>query len=114
MKAAIIGIITGIANGLFGAGGGTILVPAMQKYMQVDTHKSHATAIAVILPLTVVSALLYVQLGNLDWKAVLWVSAGGVAGGYWGAKLLNKFSQNMLHKLFGLCMIAAAVRLIFS
>ena len=52
-KIAVLGLVTGFANGLFGSGGGTLVVPGMQKFLKVEQHKAHATAIAIILPLTV-------------------------------------------------------------
>ena len=114
IKLAAIGLITGITNGLFGSGGGSVLVPAMQKFMKIETHKSHATALAVILPLSVLSVFIYTRGSGFDLKMVLLVSAGGAAGGYIGANLLNKISSKWLHKIFGLFMVAAAIRMIFK
>ncbi len=108
----LLGLFTGIINGLFGAGGGTLLVPAMEKFLKVETHKAHATALAVILPLTLVSIVVYQGANKVDWLTVLYVSIGGVVGGYIGAKLLNKCSSGLLHKLFGAAMVIAAVRMI--
>ena len=113
-RKVVIGLVVGAANGLFGSGGGIILVPALQKFLDYEAHKSHATAIAVILPLSLLSILFYMRGGDTPWEIILWVSAGGVAGGFVGAKLLNKLKTPWLHKLFGLCMAAAAVRMIFS
>lgn len=111
LKTAITGIITGFANGLFGSGGGTIAVPCMEKYLGVDAHKSHATAIAVILPLSVLSAAIYIFRADVPWSETLAVSVGGVAGGITGAKLLNRISSRKLHIIFGLAMLAAAARM---
>ncbi len=61
VKSGIIGIATGMANGLFGSGGGTIVVPAMVYLLDADDHTAHATAISVILPLTLVSAFFYIK-----------------------------------------------------
>jgi len=61
LKFAVIGLVTGIANGLFGSGGGTIVVPAMVLLLKEEEHVAHATAISIILPLTLVSAFIYVQ-----------------------------------------------------
>ena len=108
------GLITGLANGLFGAGGGTILVPALERFKPLETHKAHATALAVILPLSVVSAIVYVWGVDVDWPAVGLVSAGGVAGGMVGARLLTKLSAGWLNMLFGLFLAAGAVRMLFS
>ncbi|MCL2592341.1 MAG: sulfite exporter TauE/SafE family protein, partial [Defluviitaleaceae bacterium] len=52
IKIVIIGLITGFFNGLFGAGGGSVLVPCMRRFLNIEVHKSHATSIAIILPLT--------------------------------------------------------------
>jgi len=111
-KSMSIGTVAGFCNGLFGAGGGTIIVPAMERFLKVETHKAHASAIAVILPLSMASALLYVNRPETDWTAIAFISLGGIAGGVLGAKLLSKLSSAWLHKLFGLFMIAAAVRMI--
>ena len=61
------GLISGLVNGMLGTGGGTITVPAIQR-LGVDTKKSHATAIAVILPLTIVSVFFYFRQGHTDLK----------------------------------------------
>lgn len=108
----IIGAVTGTANGFFGAGGGTILVPAMERLMNVEEHKAHATAIAIILPLSVISAFLYIRKVEIDYSLLLWVSLGGIAGGYIGARLLSKISKKWLHIIFGGFMIIAAARMI--
>jgi len=111
---ALIGGVAGIANGLFGAGGGTILVPALEKFIPLETHKAHATTLAVMLPLSVVSAVIYTLADNVDikWSAVLFVSAGGVVGGIIGAKVLKKLSAAWLNMLFGLFLIGGAIRML--
>jgi len=110
----IIGIVIGFANGLFGAGGGSLLVPALEKFKRYETHKAHATTVAVILPLSVLSAVVYTKGVDVDWHAVLWVSAGGVAGGLVGAKLLSKIAGKWLNILFGLFLATGAVRMLFG
>lgn len=111
-KSGLIGIITGFANGLFGSGGGTIVVPCMERILKIDEHKAHATAIAIILPLSILSAVIYLWNTEILWKTALFASGGGVVGGFLGAKLLNKVSGKWLHRIFGAFMIAAAVRMI--
>ena len=111
-KVAILGIVTGFANGLFGSGGGTVVVPGMQKFLKVEQHKAHATAIAIILPLTLISVIIYFKGVEADWSMIIWISVGGIVGGFIGAKLLNKISGTMLHKIFGIVMIAAVAMMI--
>ncbi|MCL2456095.1 MAG: sulfite exporter TauE/SafE family protein [Defluviitaleaceae bacterium] len=109
-----IGIIVGFANGFFGAGGGALLVPALQKFLRMETHKSHATALAVMLPLSVVSAAIYIWGIEVDWKIVLYVSGGGVCGGIIGAKLLSKLASWWLHVLFAIFLAGGAIRMLFA
>lgn len=112
-KKLFIGIVTGFANGLFGSGGGTIVVPAMERFLHMEEHKAHATAIAVILPLSVLSLAIYLWKTGLGevWQTALWASAGGLVGGVVGARLLSRVSGIWLHRIFGGFMIAAAVRM---
>lgn len=112
IKKTLIGIITGFTNGLFGSGGGTIVVPCMEKFLNINAHKSHATAIAIILPLSILSAVIYLFKADIPWANAAVVSIGGVIGGFIGAKLLNKISGRWLHILFGTAMLLAAVRML--
>jgi len=113
MKTLLLGFVSGLTNGLFGSGGGSIIVPGMQKFLDIDQHKAHASAVAVILPLTMVSAAIYLRMASAEWAIIFWVSLGGTAGGLIGARILNKISGNLLHKIFGAFMIIAALRMIF-
>jgi uncharacterized membrane protein YfcA len=113
LKHALIGIVTGVANGLFGSGGGTIAVPAMVHFLGTEEHKAHATAISVILPLTVVSSVFYISKGYVDWGLTIKVILGGMIGGYIGARLLSKCPDKLLRKIFAVFMAAAGIRMIF-
>lgn len=113
LKYAGIGIAAGIANGLFGSGGGTIAVPAMVFLLDADEHKAHSTALLIILPLTLVSSYFYLSHNYVDWNITWKAMAGGVVGGAIGAFLLNKCPSRFLRKIFGVFMIVAAVRMIF-
>jgi uncharacterized membrane protein YfcA len=111
-KYILTGVVTGTANGLFGSGGGTIAVPAMVLLLGAEEHKAHATAISIILPLTVISAYFYISHDYVNWSLTLKVTLGGVVGGYIGAKLLNICPSNVLRKIFAVFMIIAAIRMI--
>lgn len=108
-----IGLTAGIANGLFGSGGGTVAVPAMVYLLEEEDHQAHATALLIILPLTLVSSYFYLINSFVDWNITWKTMVGGVAGGIIGAYLLNKCPSGLLRKIFGAFMIIAAFRMIF-
>jgi len=110
----IMGFIAGIINGLCGSGGGTILVPSLVFLSKVRDHHAHATAIAVILPLTVISSFIYAKSGIIDMNITIKVTIGTVIGAYIGSKMLNKLPINILRKLFGIFMIIAAIRMVIK
>lgn len=113
-KCSAIGIVTGLCNGLFGSGGGTVAVPFMEKFLKLETKKAHATAISVILPLTIVSLFFYTKSGYFDFKLTLSASIGGLIGGAAGAYFLKKIKPKYIRMIFGIFMIIAAIRMVFK
>lgn len=112
-KLIAIGLIMGLCNGLFGSGGGTILVPGMVFLLGLEDHKAHATAIMIILPLTILSTIIYYGNSYIDWPTTFKVVSGGMAGSLVGALLFNKIPAGTLRKVFGVFMIIAAIRMVF-
>jgi uncharacterized membrane protein YfcA len=112
-KKLLIGFGTGILNGLFGAGGGSVLVPLMEKFLQIDEYSAHATAIPVILIMSVVSSFLYLRKGFFNFGIWVFVSAGGLIGGLVGAKLLKKVPKKWLKIGFGTVICITAIKMIF-
>ncbi|WP_418792452.1 sulfite exporter TauE/SafE family protein [Phosphitispora sp. TUW77] len=107
----MIGIITGLINGLLGIGGGTILIPAMVFFMGITQHQAHGTSLAVILPTTLASCLIYGLNHDLNLNLTIQVIAGSIGGGYLGAKLLNKIPAPKLRRFFGIFMFLAGLRM---
>lgn len=112
LKTALIGVVMGLVNGLFGSGGGTILVPCLVFIMNIEDHKAHATAISIILPISIISSLIYYRYDVVDLSLTLKVAVGSIAGALLGSCLLNKISVNILRKVFGIFMIIAAIRMV--
>ncbi len=113
IKNTLIGIFTGFINGIFGSGGGTLLVPILNDIIKIEEHESHATALAIIIFLTGASSAIYIYNGTYDVSLTLKVAAGSIIGGIIGAKILCKVTGRFLRISFGLLMIIAALRMVF-
>lgn len=111
-KQMIIGLVSGFLNGLFGAGGGSVVVPAMEHFLQMEEKKAHATAIGIILLYSLVSAAIYLVRGFFDFGVWIPVTAGGIAGGVIGAKLLARVPKRWLKIGFGVLIVVTAVKMI--
>ncbi|MDR2634607.1 MAG: sulfite exporter TauE/SafE family protein [Clostridiales bacterium] len=111
---AAAGLAVGLVNGYFGAGGGMLLVPALTLIGKLDEKKAHATAIAIILPLSLISGLIYIGSGGLNGAPSLPVITGAVIGGIGGAIALNKFNNRALAAVFYIVMIAAGVKTVMG
>ena len=112
-KEIIIGLAAGILNGLFGAGGGSVVVPAMEKFLKMPAKRAHATAVGIILLMSVVSAAIYIFRGQFSLKIWIPVTVGGAVGGFLGGFLLAKISARWLKIIFGAVIIVTAVKMIF-
>ena len=88
-------------------------MPCMEKFLGVEKTKAHASAIAVILPLTIISIFFYTKRGFFDFPLVWQTSLGGVFGGLIGAWVLKKIKPYILARIFGVFLILAAVRMVF-
>ena len=108
---ALPGFFAGILNGLLGAGGGTVIVP-MLEHAGLPPRKAHATSIAVIVPLCVLSAALYMRNGSLSLPTALPFIPAGLAGAFVASRLLPHIPENALRRIFGLFMLYAAGRLL--
>lgn len=105
------GLVVGLLNGFFGSGGGMVGVP-MLRALGLDTQECHATCIAIIAPLAVVSAWLYLRQDAFALSDTWIYLPGGLAGAVVGAWLLPKLSSVWLRRGFGALILFAAVRLL--
>lgn len=106
------GAVIGFLNGFFGGGGGMVCVPILQKVLNLDSKESHATAIAVIFPLSLISASIYVFNGYIDSLPLLTVGLGVVLGGILGAYILKILPPKALRIIFALIMFIGGIKLI--
>ena len=108
----ITGIVSGLINGLFGGGGGMIVVPMLTKFFSLEPKKAHATALLIILPLSIVSAIFYAISGNLNFQIALPITIGVIGGGVAGAFLLSKLSSKIVVIIFAIAMAFAGAKML--
>jgi len=97
---------------LLGSGGGVLIVLYLTLLKKNEQKNAQATAIAVILPLTILSSIIYTTGGYVEWSPLWKVSLGGIAGAILGAVLLNKLKSRFLKKIFGIFLIIAGIRML--
>ena len=107
-----LGGLVGFLNGFFGGGGGMICVPTPEKGLGLDNKRAHATAIAVIFPLSLVSCAIYIFKGAIQSLPLLTVGLGVLAGGIAGSFALKFIPSKTLRIIFAVIMLVGGVRLI--
>lgn len=96
----VFGTIIGIINGFFGGGGGMIVVPVLNKLFGLEQKKAQATALFVILPISLISVIVYFIFNSVNFSSGWPVMVGIVAGGLAGATLLSKLNNKVVKCIF--------------
>ena len=107
----IFGVLIGFINGFLGGGGGMLVVALLLAIGKLSQKNAHATALMIILPISIVSAVIYLLNGNGDWQKILFATIGVVVGGVLGALLLNKLNGNVAKLIFSIILIMAGVKM---
>ncbi len=110
LRLAAAGALAGTANGFFGAGGGLFLVPLFIGWLKMEHRKAFATSMAVILPLCLVSWLIYLIKGSMDFSLALPYLIGGVIGGLLAGRIFQKLPVLWLRRVLGLLILYGGIR----
>jgi uncharacterized protein len=112
--AAVVGLAAGALSGLFGVGGGVLIVPGLVLLMGMPQRRAHATSLAAIVPIAVAGAAGYAIEGAVHWLAALILTVGGAAGAVVGTHLLRRLPERALRVIFALFLLLAAAALPFE
>lgn len=111
----LIGLAAGIFGGMVGLGGGVIMIPAMIYFMGMTQLEAQGTSLAVMLPPVGLFAVMnYYKAGNLNLKYALLIAIAFTIGGYFGSKIALNIPVGTVKKIFGIAMIAIALRMIIK
>ena len=111
----IIGSLGGIASGMFGIGGGIIIVPALVYWAGFTQHKAIGTSLAVLLPPVGLAAVIeYYRQGNVDFRAAIILAVAMIVCVWVGAYLAHRISGPHLRLAFGLFVLSLGVYLIWG
>ena len=113
-QALVVGLLAGVLAGMFGVGGGFLMVPLYVLWIGLDQRKSHATSLAAVVPIAIAGAIGYAANDNVNWNAAIALLIGSVFGALYGVKLLGQVSIKFLQMGFAVLLYLSAMRLIWS
>lgn len=106
------GAAAGIVNGLFGAGGGMVLLPLLTHTTDLKEHETFASCVCIVLPLSLVSAGVYLLRGGEFGSSSVPYLIGGAIGGVLAGLFLKKLPTKWLHRILGIFILWGGYRLL--
>jgi len=105
----VVGLFAGVLAGLFGIGGGVLIVPALILFAKLPPITATGTSLgALLLPVGALGAFEYYRKGNLNIPAALWIALGLFFGAWVGAKLAHQLSPLQLRRAFAVFLVIIA------
>jgi uncharacterized membrane protein YfcA len=114
--AGFIGLLSGITSGMFGVGGGIVMVPAMMLLFSPpirDIKQAIGTSLVIIIPTAIMGSFRHQQANNIQWQVVLWLVPTAIIGSYLGVYFTTLVSADSLKKVFGAFLILVGSRILF-
>lgn len=109
-----IGLLAGLMSGLFGVGGGTLIVPMLVLLLAFDQRLASGTSLAAVVPTAIVGIVSYASNDEVAWIPAVILAAGAVIGAQVGTWLLHRLSLGFLRWMFIAFLIAVMVNLFFD
>lgn len=110
----LVGLVAGLLSGMFGVGGGIVVIPALTMLLGYNPRLASGTALAAIVPLATVGVFSYAREGSISWIGALLLASGAFVGVQFGSWALARVSQGKLQIGFGFFMLGSAAMLFVS
>ena len=111
----VLGLIAGTLSGMFGRGGGTILIPGLVFLAGLTQHEAQGTTLAImLLPIGLLAVMRYYQNGHVHLYIALFICLGFLIGGLIGANMAEAIPSLVLKKAFGIFLMVVALYTIFA
>ncbi|HSL11476.1 MAG TPA: sulfite exporter TauE/SafE family protein [Actinomycetota bacterium] len=112
--AAAVGVIAGLLSGLFGVGGGILIVPGLVFLLAMDQRRAHGTSLAAIVPIALAGVGGFVLDGAVDWPVAAAIVVGAVGGSLIGTTALRWIPQRGLRIAFIVFLLLTAARMVIA
>lgn len=109
-----IGVFAGVLSGLFGVGGGILVVPALVTFTSLDQRHAQGTSLVAVAPMGLAGTIGYAVNSSVDWLVVILLLAGSVAGTFAGTWLLRNLRVRTLQVSFAILLLVTAVRMVVA
>lgn len=115
LKLIGIGLVAGVTSGVFGIGGGLVIIPMLIYFLHFTQHRATGTSLAIMLPpIGLAATLEYWRHGNVDFRAAIAIGATMFVGGWLGSMVANKVPGPQLRMAFGVFVIGVGIYLIYG
>lgn len=112
VKAVALGAVAGAVAGLFGVGGGVIVVPGLVLWLALTQREASGTSMATIVMSSAAAVLAFGISGSVDWRAAGLILVGSIAGAWGGAWFAERLNERVLAFVFALVLAIAGIRMV--
>ena len=113
-RGLLLGVLAGVLSGLFGIGGGAVLVPLLVLWVAMPQHQAHATSLAAIILTAAWGTLSYALDGEVSYNAGSAIAAGAIVGAWFGAAIMHRLSPAALRLAFGVLIVVVAAEMLIG
>jgi uncharacterized membrane protein YfcA len=113
LLAGLIGMVSGVTSGLFGVGGGVVMVPAMVMLLKLDAKAAVATSLMVIIPTALAGSILNHSFGRIDWRTAAALIPLAIIGALVGTHFKESMDSEILKRVFGAFIMLMGAQMLF-